>query len=254
MVREVKKNKGRTVNNISVQSHDNQTGVVLYLDNGEYKYKEQPLRRGSFGDILIHLFNQKRFSRQTAVNTVKKFHRDNGGKIDPTADYVHMFKGCCSQFRKSGLGIQNVGYGEWLLDTTHSGDNIGIVEEKQETTTPSHKIIFDKEIGRGETSVYVYYYDAYRKLARLKGEDRYPCKIGRTDVSPLERILSQAGTCYPELPHCALLIRCENSLLVETLLHNALKLRHCWLKDAPGKEWFNTNASEIEAIFKAVVQ
>ena len=89
--------------------------------------------------------------------------------------------------------------------------------------------------------------------AEACGHSIWECKIGRTDKDPLQRIFGQAGTCYPELPHIALIIKCSNSLQLEAALHNILKLRNRWIENAPGTEWFLTSPAEIESVYHIIV-
>ena len=107
----------------------------------------------------------------------------------------------------------------------------------------------DKELGVGNSSVYVYYYDSYKDLAILKGLQSWQCKVGRSDVEPLQRIIGQAGTCYPEFPHVALVIYCDDSAQMETALHAILKLQKKHIESAPGTEWFMTSPEEIEKLY-----
>ena len=102
--------------------------------------------------------------------------------------------------------------------------------------------------------MYLYYYDRYKELAEFKGYDIWECKIGRTDVDPIGRVVGQAGTCYPELPHIALIIYCDDSSLVEKALHSILKIKGRWLDKSPGKEWFITSPQEIEDIYMTIVR
>ncbi|MCH3923261.1 GIY-YIG nuclease family protein [Limosilactobacillus sp.] len=98
-------------------------------------------------------------------------------------------------------------------------------------------------------AVYLYYYDKYKELAELKGQHVWECKIGRTETDPISRVLGQAGTCYPELPHIALILNCDNSSLMEKALHSILKVKGRWLSDSPGKEWFITSPEEVENLY-----
>lgn len=99
----------------------------------------------------------------------------------------------------------------------------------------------------------MYYYDVYVELAKLKGSSTWECKVGRTDRNPINRVLGQAGTCYPELPHIALIIKCADSSVLEAALHNILKMRGRWIADAPGTEWFMTTPQEIKDIYLKIL-
>lgn len=159
------------------------------------------------------------------------------------SSYISVFKKATQRLKD--CGIENVGYGIWKL--LYKEKVIEVVVPTKEPDNVSFKA--DVTIGSGKASVYVYYYDSYKELAELKGKDVWECKIGRTDVDPIGRIVSQAGTCYPELPHIALIINCDDSSALEIALHSALKFQNKWLEDAPGTEWFLTSPQEIKRIY-----
>ena len=137
------------------------------------------------------------------------------------------------------------GYGTWELHY-HVTDKTEVVEDINEEAI-TYKV--DESLGTGSNAVYVYYYDVYKELAENKGNAEWPCKIGRTDRDPIQRVIGQAGTCYPELPHIALIIYCDDSSALETALHSILKFQNKWLKNAPGTEWFSTSPREIKELY-----
>lgn len=211
-----------------------------------YKYKGIELTPAIFCELLIRLFDGKQFSRQDAIDAVIKYHKENGGALNKPS-YVSVFKKAAQNLKDTG--IENVGYGIWKLNYQIDSTEV-VVSQK---TSPEISFHADLEIGSGNTAVYVYYFDSYRELATLKGNESWECKIGRTDVDPIGRIIGQAGTSYPELPHIALIIYCDDSSLLEKALHNILKLKNRWLENSPGKEWYITSPNEIEEIYKSIV-
>ncbi len=208
-----------------------------------YKYEGIELTPNVFVELLIQFYDGKQFKRQDAIDKITTYHAEQGGLLDKT-EYVSVFKKASAKLRDEGL--QQRGYGVWQL--LYKKKEIDEIVKKENTKDVELKA--DKEIGVGKKAVYVYYYDRYREFSLLKGYNVWECKIGRTDVDPLGRIFSQAGTCYPELPHLALLINCDDSSLLEKTLHDILRMRKRWLHNAPGKEWFLTSPEEIESIFK----
>lgn len=214
-----------------------------------YKYFGVELTPNIFAELLVLLFEGKQFDRVTAVNQVTEYHKNNGGLLRKN-DYISTFKKACNALKKKGKDLQNINSGIWRLNC--DSKNIEVVTKKEENTSAPMPV--DRIIGEGNQSIYVYYYDIYEKYAESQGKDIWECKVGRTNYSPLQRILSQAGTCYPELPHIALIINCENSDTLESALHNVLKLRNRHLKSAPGTEWFLTNPFEIESIYNFIKQ
>lgn len=212
----------------------------------EYKFNGIELTPAIFSDLLIQLLDGKQFSRQDAIDAVIKYHQENGGLLNKPS-YVSVFKKAAQNLKESGL--ENIGYGIWKLNHRISSTEV-VFSQKPSTEIAFHA---DLEIGSGNASVYVYYYDSYRELAGLKGNEKWECKIGRTDVDPISRIIGQAGTCYPELPHIALIIYCDDSSLLEKALHNILMLKKRWLENSPGKEWYITSPNEIEEIYRSIV-
>lgn len=212
-----------------------------------YKYYGLELTPAIFQDLLIQLFDGKQFSRKDALEVITKYHTDNGGVLNK-ASYVDVFKKATQNLKK--CGIENAGYGIWRLCYKKE------VVDEIIASTNRNEISYsaDKEIGEGNNAVYVYYYDGYKELALLQGKEIWQCKIGRTDVDPIGRIFSQAGTCYPELPHLALIINCEDSSTLEKALHNILKIKKRWISNAPGKEWYYSSPEEIETLYNTIVK
>lgn len=197
-----------------------------------------------FLELLIKFFDGKQFSREEAIEKISSYHEGKGGL--PASDNVSNFKKATQNLQ--GLGIQSVNYGVWRLN--HKKKELVI--EKQIIEEKTITIKADKEIGQGETSVYIYYYDIYKKYAEINGESIWECKIGRSDIESLGRIKRQVGTSYPEIPHVGLIIHCSNAQQLETVIHQVLITRGKWLENAPGKEWFMTNPMEVESIYNFV--
>lgn len=198
-----------------------------------------------FKEILVELFDGKQFERQVAIRAVKEFFVENGGILE-NKDYVAVFKKA-SQMLKD-YGMVNRGYGTWAI--SYNEENVEIVPPSK---TVQENYVADKELGDGQYAVYVYYYSAYRKLAETQGSCIWECKIGRTDRDPIQRVFNQAGTCYPELPHLALIIRCADSAKLESAVHSILRYKNRWLEDAPGSEWFLTSPDEVEHIYNSLL-
>lgn len=205
----------------------------------DYKFANLDLKPSIFKELIVLLFDGKQFDRQTAISTIKDYHLQQGGIIQDNKNLIAVFKHATRLLKD--MGLENRGYGVWRLN--YEIKTITVVDKKNEKET---SFIADKTIGKGVYHVYVYYYDTYKKLAEIQGKDVWPCKIGRTDTEPLQRIMSQAGTCFPESPHIALIINCHDSSKLETALHSILKYRDRHLTTAPGTEWFLTSPTEIE--------
>lgn len=203
-----------------------------------------------FGKLLVHLFDGKQFDRQIAISEVVDYHRSNGGIVKRGYNSIDAFKKATIDLRKKDIGLINKGQGVWELHY-HEPELVEVVRGSSEIEEAVYSV--DEILGAGPNAVYVYYYDVYFELAKINGESSWPCKIGRTDHNPIQRIIGQAGTCYPELPHIALIIYCDDSNVLEAVFHNIMKVKGLWMADAPGKEWFITSPDEIKAIYASVL-
>lgn len=210
----------------------------------DFDYKGLCLTPSVFAEILVELFDGKQFHRQDAINDVQSFFIAHGG-VKETKDYVSVFKKASAILRDKGM--VNRGYGVWML--SYKKADIEIVKPSEGLDI---NITVDKELGNGKEYIYLYYYDAYKELAELKSNNIWECKIGRTNNDPIQRVFGQAGTCYPEKPHVALLIHCNDSEVLESALHSILKYKGRWLQQAPGSEWFLTSPYEVENIYNTL--
>src|SRR5690625_2118358 len=121
-------------------------------------------------------------------------------------------------------------------------------EEITKDDTPSPNSIY----GCGDSAVYLYYYETYKKLSLLQNGQTWPCKIGKTDRNPFIRILSQISTALPELRTTEFIIETDKASLLEKTLHSILKLKGKQIEDSPGTEWFDTNPDEIIKLIKYI--
>lgn len=59
-----------------------------------YKYEGVELTPNIFAELLIRFFDGKQFKRQTAIDIIVSFHKDNGG-LTAKNEYVSVFKKIC---------------------------------------------------------------------------------------------------------------------------------------------------------------
>lgn len=224
-----------------------QKGILKMLNSTQdnYEFSGLKLTPAIFAKLIVILFDGKQFTRQTAISKVSEYHVSNGGIIEEERNLVSVFKRATQDMQKKNVGLSNKGYGTWELHyEIHE-----ITEIVEDIETDSTGFTADETLGTGNNAVYVYYYDVYQKLASVEGKDSWACKIGRTDRDPIQRVIGQAGTCYPELPHVALIIYCDDSSALESAIHSVLKYQNKWIKGAPGTEWFLTSPNEIKEIY-----
>jgi hypothetical protein len=159
--------------------------------------------------------------------------------------------------QKAGeVQIPSVGYWKILPANTEVNaaetpiSEISIQPEERASDTIFDETLADVVIGQGAGCVYLYYLPTYRDRAEERGENRWPCKIGRTEQNPLQRILSQATTALPEKPFVAVVFRTNYSAALEAAFHAVYTLRGLAVQDAPGTEWFLTSPEEAIALAK----
>ncbi|MCC4341066.1 GIY-YIG nuclease family protein [Limosilactobacillus reuteri] len=216
------------------------------FQNNKYKYEDIDLTPLVFSSILIYLFDGKRFKRQDAIDKIRDFHRKNGGKLQKVS-YVSTFKRSCEKLKPY---IKNLSYGIWQLNFRKKYiESVEKVEPKRRVEKDNTLHTAQETIGTGKEAIYVYYYKTYKKYALLKNKNTWPCKIGKTRNNVSERILSQLGTAYPEYPIIGLEIRCSSATKLEKAIHSILKYKNKAISNSPGKEWYNTNPSEIQHIY-----
>lgn len=211
----------------------------------DYEFKGVKLTPKVFEKLLIQLFDGKQFERKDAIDKIRKYHVENGGIVEENRDLVSVFKKASQNLKSSNSGLTNKSYGDWELHYQVK-ELQGVVEHVEDKTID---YAVDEIFGSGDNSVYLYYYDIYKRLAEEHGETTWPCKIGRTDRDPIQRVIGQAGTCYPELPHVALIIHCDDSSLLENAVHDVLKAQNKWMSSAPGTEWFVTSPDKVKKIY-----
>jgi hypothetical protein len=98
-----------------------------------------------------------------------------------------------------------------------------------------------KVVGTGNQSVYVYYLPKY---ATEHATYYWPCKIGMSTGSAIDRVNHQVKTALPEKPIIGLIVKTDDAYLLEQALHAILRLKKRET-NAPGKEWFNTTPAEV---------
>lgn len=208
-------------------------------DNKDVDYTGVKLMPQIFAQLMIKNLDGKRFKRQDAIKMIEKDFIRQGGSVDQV-DGVAVFKKATAYLTSKGL--TNLAYGMWEL---HYQEPLTEIVEPIEQADPVVK--FETEVGSGDESVYVYYFDVYRQLALKQGKTFWPCKIGMTTDNAYSRITDQEKTVFPEMPRLALLVHTDDAHQLEKTIHSILEL---WGKklDSPGDEWYLTNDDEIGQI------
>lgn len=220
----------------------------------KYKYNGLPITPSIIEYLILTLFNGRTVKRDTIVNNVLDYHISNCGLHPDAQDFTASVKKALSNMQKRNYAI-NKSYGFWEINDTNLPlieDEFLELENELEQNIPIDCIPSHQTYGIGSNAVYLYYFSSYRQLSELKNNDTWACKIGRTDRDPLIRILSQSATALPEKPVIELIIKTDDSLLLEQMLHSVLSIRGKHIENSPGVEWFDTNPEEVLEIIRFV--
>ncbi|UTT71161.1 GIY-YIG nuclease family protein [Arthrobacter sp. DNA4] len=195
------------------------------------------------------------FRRSELIAAVQEYHRGNGG-VDGKADLTTATKRALSNMARDGA-IESTGVPgiwRWLVapdPLAEAPTGLDPEDDSEELDVAEDAI----EEGEGSGSVYAYYFPGYKKLADLKGDVRWPIKIGMTSLSRASiRITDQQRTVMPEEPVVAYVRRTDTPLKLERLMQAVLFYRGQQIEDAPGTEWFNSNPNEVREIVGWIFQ
>ena len=210
--------------------------------NNPDKYSGKRLKMSMARELIIELFKGQTVPKQDIISRVDKIHLERGGK--PSENIIHPVTDALNTMKRKELANNpNPGDGIWTI----IGETAA--EEDEEIDDSDNSTDEVRRIGSGSSSVYVYYYPAYKERAELREEETWPCKIGRSEyANPIHRIREQAGTGMPEKPEIALIIQTNVPEDVEDAIHRLLAR----VPDAPGTEWVLTNPSKVEEIFNII--
>ncbi len=224
------------------------------MNTENYKDKGIPLSASIAEGLILEIFAGQTKAKQIIVKAVVKTHKDRGGEDSKAKDVNDMMKKTLANLKKKELAT-NPRNGYWSVsgdvDSELNGDeSVEKEADNLEVVETPNNIEADKTLGEGNSSVYVYYYPAYQKLAEMNKDKLWECKVGMSERDPINRVLSQTGTALPERPTLALLIKTNDAKGLESTLHHFLTINNKKLPDSPGSEWFKTNPSEIEELYE----
>ena len=187
--------------------------------NNQYKYVGERLKNSIAQQLILELF-----AGQSSVN--KK-------DIDQAVETEHINRG----------GVKHTKVTPPVTDALSKLKERGLANNPNRSLWDIFQDPGKRDSGRSKRNskrgcVYIYYYPSYKELAELKGEDRGPCKIGRTHTeNPQDRIQGQV-TAMPEKPTTAVVMWTENPRELEENIQGILKEKDMHIQDAPGNEWF----------------
>ena len=184
------------------------------------------------------------------------------GHVLGTQDTLTVTKKTLTYLQDAGY-IQSDGRGNWslnkspgseqLIADTFASDVPCINKQPQSPTANDGRIT----LGDGVESVYLYYFENDKELAKLKGKETWDCKIGRAGADVDQRISDQAKTSRSKRPVIAVVIRTDQAFYLEQVIHNSLKMvdRHiAGERGHTGVEWFDTNPDLLIAWWKGYAE
>lgn len=182
--------------------------------------------------------------RKEYQNKIDNIHSDRGGRPPKQGDSSAVLKNALSVLKAEGF-YENPSVGYWRRTDKDATLTSSVKSTAEiEKTARKHKdieIIF----GKGSQSVYAWYFP------KFKDASLFPMKIGRSDVSVPERVQDSVGYA-PEPPKIALIFQTDYSVQYEKILHAILTIQHRRVKNAVGKEWFETNPEELQQIIEKI--
>jgi hypothetical protein len=221
------------------------------MEQNRYRYADQPLTPSIAEELALELFAGRIAERQKIIDAVVQAHRNRGGLAARAKDTSRLVKKALSNMQRSGLA-ENPSFGQWRI--SNPNPDIGEVPptEVSSLDEPSSLPAPELTTGEGSESVYLYCYEAYRRLAQKEGRRLFPCKIGRSERDPLLRVLSQSSTALPEVPTVVRLFKTNDSSALEAAIHCILSLRGREVENSPGTEWFLTSPEEVDDIVRFI--
>ena len=207
--------------------------------NDQYQYVGKPLTLKMARELIQELFAGQTVQKQEIMRVVVEKHLERGG-LPATARSNNPVTLALWQLKRGGQA-NNPSEDNWLIFSSTQHDSVD---------SERNNLVPERTIGSGKQSVYLYYYPAYQILAGLQDEEVWACKIGRSRSGAISRIRSQTRTALPEFPKVGLIIKTDESGLMEKAIQNILRLQGKQKQDAPGNEWFITSPSEVEQVYE----
>ncbi len=213
----------------------------------------------SMSDWLLATYDGKVFEYGDMMMAYKSVVKSFGYESSEYSNWDYLFRKAKKILEKEGL-IQSIKFGTYCISKkgVHDTEDPSQIQQRimeeavdDDTDEATDDYVEDTTItiGSGEGEVYLYYYSTYFKLAKLEGEEMFPCKIGKTTKG--HEVRFKGNTDVPEKRTLGLAIYTDEPDVVESMIH--LLLRHDGRQiDTYGKEWFYTNPQEVEKLYKGM--
>ena len=198
-----------------------------------YEYAGKALTQKIAMELIIEIYSgETDVEKMEIKRVVDERHTQRGGVLSTTE--MHPVSGALNVLKKRGLA-SNQTRGKWSIVSNPNG--------------PSNDL-YDSDaapmVGKGKNFVYLCYYPVYRSLAEYQGEEFWACMIGSVKL--------KVSTEMPELPEIGLIFKTDDPKNLEQTLHNILKFRGKQIGNTLGGKWFMTCPSEVEGIYKILME
>ena len=239
-----------------------------------YRYRQQPLTPVMAAELILELLSGEIIETEKVRKIILDEHIQRGGKppsgktgiiscIKHALRYLKNQEQAINSSRNNWtiLGGKNLPSSGLTTDFEKISDDLeekfpvliqDMVSDTNGDSSINDTLRPEVELGSGESCVYVFYLKTYKEFALMNNQKRWPCKIGKTDGDPTQRILAQVGTGLPEYPQFAVLLRTSKPSDWESSIHKILRIRNQDKTDAPGNEWFLASPEEIIDIIKII--
>ena len=210
--------------------------------NNPYKYAEQPFTVAIAQELILELCDGETLKKSEIMRRVFQEHHLKQGGLEYAGrqSYDMTFSDALNNLKKQGMATnEGTPHGHWKLYGGSPPDEPRAVSPPDDPP--------DEPRAR---CVYIYYYPSYRELAELKGEDKWPCKIGCTERDAETRIKEQ-GTGMPEHAKQEIIIETDDPRGLEQMIRSSLKRKEMHIQDAPGDEWYLINSEIAKKIAEA---
>lgn len=200
--------------------------------NNEYKHAGKPFTAEIAEELILELCKGETLQKQDIMKRVyHEHHLKQGGSEHANPKTLNQcFNDALNRRLKQRDLTHNPSRGIWA-----------IYGESPHDDPPDEP---------REGCVYIYYYPSYKELAELKGEDKWPCKIGRTERDAEKRIKEQ-GTGMPEHATKEVVIETDDPNSLEQTIRSLLKRKGMHIQEAPGDEWYLINSEIAKKVAEA---
>ena len=200
-----------------------------------------PATATNMSDWIIEALKAGPRERTELLGAVDALARAEGFQ----ASDISALKKALMRLRIAG-SVLNIRKGWWQL-----AKQVAVVEAEKpkDLALGKRSISVLREIGHGAEFVYVLQFNDEVERARAKGHSTWNCKIGHSKNATQRLLTNVSSTYLVQSPEIGLMIRCDQSAIVEAAIHCALKFCGQHTKTSPGSEWFLSSPNHVAMFY-----